>query len=248
MPERAGPHVALLSTTPVKSLGLQHPQAIELGPLGVREDRRFLLVDEQGRLVNGARHGTLVRARAAFDGNLLRIELPDGEQVSGEIELRTPVAVDWQVGFSVAGHIAAGPFAAALSEFAGFPVQMVCVDEPRAGWSWHPASLIGSASIAALPAAARDGRRFRMLVEIGGAEPFEEDGWIGRSVQVGDAVVAVRAACVRCVTTNRDPADGITDFNTMRALFKQRGRVELGIYADVVRPGAVRVGDRVQPL
>jgi len=248
MPERAGRYVSLLSMTPVKSFAVQHPDAIELGPRGVAEDRRFLLVDGQGRLVNGARHGTLVRARATFDGELLQIELPGGGHVSGAIELGAPVAVDWQVGCSVAGRIAAGPFAAALSEFAGFPVQLVCVDEVRAGWSWHPASLIGSASIAALPDAARDARRFRMLVEIGGAEPFEEDTWIGRSVRLGEAVVAVRAACVRCVATNRGPGDGITDFNTMRALFKQRGRVELGIYADVEQAGIVRVGDRVQPL
>jgi len=249
MPEPLrGAYVERLSVAPVKSLAMQHPDAIALGPLGVHEDRRFFLVDDQGRLVNGVRHGTLVRARAAFDGAQLRIDLPDGERASGAIELGAPVAVEWQVGFSVRGRIVEGPFAQALSKFAGFAVQLACADEARAAWSWHPASLVGSASIASLRAEGLDPRRFRMLVEIAGAEPFEEDGWIGHSVRVGEAVVAVRAPCKRCVTTNRDPVSGITDSNTMRALFEQRGRVELGIYGDVERPGTVRLGDRVQPL
>jgi len=75
MPEPLrGAYVERLSVAPVKSLAMQHPDAIALGPLGVHEDRRFFLVDDQGRLVNGVRHGTLVRARAAFDGAQLRID------------------------------------------------------------------------------------------------------------------------------------------------------------------------------
>ena len=248
MPERGGAYVERLSLTPVKSLELQHPDAIALGPQGVPEDRRFFLIDERGRLVNGARHGTLVRARAAFDGALLRIDLPDGQGVAAEISLGAPVSVDWEVGFSVDGRIVGGPFANALSAFAGFAVQLVRAEDTRAAWSWHPASLVGSASIAALAVGGRDPRRFRMLIQIAGAEPFEEDGWAGCSVSIGEAVVAVRGPCTRCVTTNRDPATGITDFNTMRALRKQRGRVELGVYGDVEAAGTVRVGDRVQPL
>ena len=248
MAEGGGAYVERLSLTPVKSLELQHPDAIALGPQGVPEDRRFFLIDEHGRLVNGARHGTLVRARAAFDGAVLRIDLPDGEHVADEIRLGARVSVDWDVGFSVGGRIVGGPFAEALSAFAGFAVKLVCADEARAAWSWHPASLVGSASIAALEAGGRDPRRFRMLVEVAGAEPFEEDGWAGRSVRIGEAVVAVRGACTRCVTTNRDPATGITDFNTMRALRRQRGRVELGVYGDVEAAGTVRVGDPVAPL
>jgi hypothetical protein len=37
-----------------------------------------------------------------------------------------------------------------------------------------------------------DGRRFRMLFEIDGVGPHEEDSWIGHEVQIGHAVVADR--------------------------------------------------------
>jgi uncharacterized protein YcbX len=44
------PHVVRISIAPVKSLGLVHPDEIELGPHGVVGNRRFWLVDEDGRL------------------------------------------------------------------------------------------------------------------------------------------------------------------------------------------------------
>ena len=54
--------VARLSIAPVRALGLQHPQSIELVDGGVLEDRRFYLVDEHGRLVDRLLAGELVRS------------------------------------------------------------------------------------------------------------------------------------------------------------------------------------------
>ena len=47
--------VVRISIAPVKSLGLVHPDEIELEPHGVRGNRRFWLVDADGRLFNGKR-------------------------------------------------------------------------------------------------------------------------------------------------------------------------------------------------
>ena len=242
------PEVVRLSTTPVKSLALHHPEELWIGPRGVEHDRRVLLVDERARLVNGLRYPALVRARASFDGAVLRVRPPEGPEVAGPIELGEPVAVDWEVGYEIAGREVRGPFAGALSGLVGFPLRLLRADDERAAWSHYPVSLAGSASIDALRPGGLDPRRFRMLVEVAGTEPFAEDGWAGRRMRIGAAIVAVRAACRRCVTTNRDPATGVTDFNSMRALAALRGRVELGVYAAVERPGLVRVGDPVQPL
>ena len=57
-------HVSRINVTPVKSLRLHHPDAVELGRDGAREDRRFLLVDDGHRLYNGKRDTALVRASA----------------------------------------------------------------------------------------------------------------------------------------------------------------------------------------
>ena len=47
------PTVAALQTTPVKGLRVVARDAIELTAAGVADDRRFYLVDERGRMVNG---------------------------------------------------------------------------------------------------------------------------------------------------------------------------------------------------
>ena len=96
--------------------------------------------------------------------------------------------------------------------------------------------------------AALDGRRFRMLVHLAGCEPHEEDGWDGRLLSLGEAVVRVGGPVPRCATTTRDPETGERDFDTLRAIkayrgLRERKHIDFGVYADVVEPGRVRVGD-----
>jgi uncharacterized protein YcbX len=58
----------------------------------------------------------------------------------------------------------------------------------------------------------------------------------------------------RCIVTTRDPASGLKDFDTLkriaefRPLMTDPRGVPFGMYAEVVRPGLVRVGDDVGPL
>ena len=56
--------VSRLSFTPVRSLGLSHPESIELTEMGLVQDRRFYLVDERGRLVDRLIDAQLVQVRA----------------------------------------------------------------------------------------------------------------------------------------------------------------------------------------
>jgi uncharacterized protein YcbX len=43
------PTVARISTTPIRCFALAHPERVTLGPRGVAENRRFVLVDGDGR-------------------------------------------------------------------------------------------------------------------------------------------------------------------------------------------------------
>jgi uncharacterized protein len=97
-----------------------------------------------------------------------------------------------------------------------------------------------------------DGRRFRMLLEIDGCGPHEEDEWIGRAVRIGDAVVAIGGQVDRCAATTRNPDTGTADLDTLRAIKGYRGRrdgkyLDFGVYGRVLEPGEVRVGDQVEP-
>ena len=92
-----------------------------------------------------------------------------------------------------------------------------------------------------------------MLVEVSGCEPHEEDSWIGRSVHLGDAVIRVERPVARCRITTLHPDLGHKDFDTLKTLVAYRGvdhedGVNFGVYAGVVEPGTVRVGDPVEPI
>src|SRR5204863_6794162 len=89
-----------------------------------------------------------------------------------------------------------GPWEDAISDLAGEPLTLLWSDggavdrgAERGGWASiiSRASLDGLGTMAGAPAP--DGRQFRMLFEIDGVAENEEDEWIGRQVQVGDAVV-----------------------------------------------------------
>jgi uncharacterized protein YcbX len=99
-----------------------------------------------------------------------------------------------------------------------------------------------------------DGRRFRMLVEVDGVGPHEEDTWMNRRVRVGAALVAVRGHIGRCLVTSRDPDSGEITLPTLDLLGNYRREIDsteplpFGIHAEVLEPGPVRVGDLVAVL
>ena len=101
------------------------------------------------------------------------------------------------------------------------------------------------ASLAAL--AIPDARRFRMTIAVDGAQAWEEHGWTGREIAVGDAVLRGADPVGRCVVTTRDPETGSTDAPTLKALAALRGKddVTFGIWCEVAVPGHVRLGDAV---
>jgi len=254
--------VSWITYAPVKGLGLVHVDEIELEVSGVRGNRRFHLIGEDGRLVNGKFAGQLVQIRpdADPDGRSLALMLPDGSTVAGEVETGEAVVTEFY-GRPVGGHLVVGEFAEAISSFAGRPLRLVRVDEAGAGNDRGAGGSVSVVSQGALDLLAReagvqevDGRRFRMLFGIDGVEAHAEDAWVGRRVAVGEAVVTVRGLVGRCAVTTQNPETGVKDLDTLRTIRGYRPEVEgeeplpIGVWGGVERPGRVRVGDRVAAL
>jgi uncharacterized protein YcbX len=85
-----------------------------------------------------------------------------------------------------------------------------------------------------------------MLIELDGVEAYEEDGWRGRRLRLGDAVLRLGRRMPRCVMTNLAPDTGESDFDTLKVLAQHRkvgAELLLGVYGDVERPGRIEVGD-----
>jgi uncharacterized protein YcbX len=254
--------VARLSIAPVKGLALLHPDEILLERHGVTENRRFHLIEPDGRRFGAKECGRLVRVRADYDAAAERLALrfPDGTAVEDEVRaLGEQVETDFY-GRLVPGRVVDGPWAAALSAYVGRRVLLVRPDDAGAAVDRGPGpvTLVSEASVGELGRrigdGAVDGRRFRMLVEVAGCAPHGEDAWVGAFVRVGGATVRVLDTVGRCVVTTRSPETGARDLDTLGAILAYRGRsastggVDFGVWGDVAEPGRVRVGDPVQPL
>ncbi len=93
-----------------------------------------------------------------------------------------------------------------------------------------------------------DSERWRANIWIDGPDPWAEHGWIGRQVQIGTAIVTVRAPVKRCAHTAANPHSGQRDMDPPALLHGFYGHSDFGVYAEVVQSGMVRVGDVAKVL
>jgi uncharacterized protein len=262
-------NVAALQTTPVKGTMLHHPDAIDIGPNGVETNRRFYLIDGRGLMFNGKRNGRLARLHTDYDYELgrLTVRFPDGSSVTDRVVVSGEQIETSFYGRPVLGHTVDGPFSEAMTGYVGKPVRLLASDVAGDAIDVHPVTIVSSASIAEVASrvrsAAIERRRFRMLVEVDGCAAHAEDGWIGREVAIGSAVVRPVGPVPRCVVTTHDPDTGRRDVDMLRTILRYRGarvgddldtpvdhlpdggKVVFGVYATVIVPGRVDTGDEV---
>jgi uncharacterized protein YcbX len=250
--------VRALAVTPVKGTRLRDVDSVALDRSGVRENRRFFLIDDRDRMVNGKHVGELTTVVADYSDpdRRLRLAFPDGRVLEDDVRHDGAVSARFYSGV-LEGRLVSGEWSEALSAHAGQSLRLVeagdegAVDRGAAG----AASLISRASIRRLAEVADeddvDVRRFRMLIEVDDVDAHEEDGWVGRTVRVGEALIGFDGHVGRCLITSRDPDTGTIDLPTLEILREYRGEMEtteplpFGIYGRVLEPGTIRVGDLV---
>jgi uncharacterized protein len=237
---------------------------VDVGPAGIIGDRHFAVIDPNDRLVNGKRIGPLATIVPGVlqDPERLKLVFPDGRLVHGDIELGAAVTANFH-GTPRGVHEVAGPFSEALSGWAGHPLRLVRLDDDGGGIDRAPEggsfSIISRGSLSALAAAAGqdqplDPRRFRMSVVVDGVEPYAEDGWLGRRVRLGEAVVTPTGNVGRCAITTQDPDTGRRSLDTLELIATTRGHLPttealpFGVFGSVLTPGRIRLGDEVRVL
>ncbi|MFL6180862.1 MAG: MOSC domain-containing protein [Actinomycetes bacterium] len=258
--DTGAPHVTVLSTTPVKGFGLHHPDAVTLDVNGAVGDRDFFLIDNERRLFSITRTGVFASWVATFDAatDVLTLTHPDGTVLEDKTATGEEVVGHFDEGRDVRGFLVDGSWTRWLSELAGRPVSLVRAADAGYAFDVHPVTVVSDASVADLgkqaPTSSIDARRFRMLMEITGVGPYEEDSWDSRTVRVGTALLRMRGPVPRCNATTRDPDSGERNLKTLALITERRGMLpnaegeglNLGVYADVVEPGIVSVGDELR--
>ena len=251
--------VAGFNLTPVKSTALHRPDRIDLRSAGTVGDRRFLCIRGDGTRVSGISKAALIPIVAHHDAAAHRLSLafPDGAVAAGDDRPRGPVITVRLFDREITVREIDPVLTTALRErVADDTLTIARVEEPEYAGGAHRASIVGLASIADVGSriVADDGldpRRFRMLIEVDGLAPYEEDSWQSHRVRIGEAIVHVGTRMSRCIMTTLDPDTGFQDAPVLQVLSTYRiehGKPILGVSGDVERGAEVAVGDRVELL
>ncbi len=251
------PVVAGFNITPVKSTALQQPDAIDLRAEGTVGDRRFICARSTGERVTGISKASLMPIRSRWDAVADRLELALGDarveaSARGNGERIDVHLFDRAV---PARHVDDALDAFVRGAARDDTLSLWRIDEPEYAGGAHRVSVVSRASVADVGGhtgdEALDPRRFRMLIEIDGVGPFEEDAWQGKRVQFGEAIVRMSDRMPRCVVTTLDPDSGVQNAPVLKALAEYRKvgtDLLLGVYGDVEQPGVIRIGDPVEVL
>jgi len=87
--------------------------------------------------------------------------------------------------------------------------------------------------------------RFRANVYFDGLPAWEEQSWMERKITVGNAKLRVISPITRCAATEVNPATAERDVSVVTELMRHFAHNIMGIYAEVIAPGEIAVGDTV---
>ena len=224
----------------MRHLALDHVDLDELGAVG---DRAFCLVDvARRRVLRTVQHPSLMAivAQAYDDG--LALTLPTGEQVDGPASPSGETITCDYWGRPVELALVDGPHAELISRHLGKDVRLARAPRTAVVFG-DPITVVTTASLRELDVEAA---RFRATLVLDTDEPWVEDTWLGREIDLGGATVRIGGPVPRCAVIDHHPETGEKDARILRALVRQRptnraGEPMFGVYATVTRPGRVSV-------
>jgi uncharacterized protein YcbX len=210
-------HVAELWRYPVKSMAGEALEEAWIGIDGIPGDRALYVVDGRDEIVSARTRPRLLGHRATIDA--------DGDvRVDGR---------PWQ----------SADVADAVRAAAGPDARLVRATGPER-FDILPLLV---ATDGAIQAFARDARRLRPNLVIGGVDGLAERGWEWSMLAAGEAIIALADLRGRCIMTTWHPDTLEQDVDVLRDLNARfEGRFALNAWAG--RPGPVAVGDVVAPV
>ncbi len=262
--------LASLHIYPIKSCAQLTLDSAVVEKRGLAHDRRWMIVDQNGRFITGR--------------ELPRLTLLQAEPGAAGLTLRAPQMTPLQVAFPpanaprlsvavwkniVAAQLADDAANVWLSAFLALPCRLVFMDEGcvRAVEIEHAhagdeVSFADAYPLLLISQAALDGLNTRLVRPVGmwqfrpnlvvaGCAAHAEDRWL--RIRIGEIEFDVVKSCTRCVFTTVDPARGqlSPDGEPLRTLIGYRrtpAGVTFGQNLIARGQGAIRAGDAIKVL
>ena len=257
---------------PVKSMAGVALTSALVEQRGLQHDRRFMLVNQGRKFVNGREFPQLLQIRGScqLEGDGLLIEGPSSEPLTIEFDSE-PLVIQTTVWRSTVNALTVSPIADEwFSTYLGMACKLVFMGDesrrsvdPDYGAPDDEVSFAEAFPILVVSQAALDElndrlddplsmHRFRPNLVIAGCSAHAEDAW--RRIRVGEVELVLVKRCDRCSITTFDPrtAERHAQSEPLRTLASYRqgedGRVYFWTNAIPRRTGYVRAGDAVTVL
>ena len=250
---------------PIKSCGGIDVASAVLEPPGLRHDRRWMVVDGDGRFLTQRDVPRMALIHPALNDDHLVVHAPGMPALCVPLIVSTPHHVAVRVWSDTVIAASVGDEAAEwFSTFLGVKCSLVTMTERSVRHipSKHasdgdmvsfadafPLVLISEESLSDLNGRLDvpvPMRRFRPNLVVRGCRPFAEDRW--RRIRIGAVVLRVVKPCARCVITTVDTATGERGKEPLRTLatFRSGGNeVFFGQNLLHTTAGTLRVGEEV---
>lgn len=260
--------VSALHVYPIKSCRGLDLKAVRFDRIGPVYDRRFMLVDEQGKLLTQRELPKLALVEPRLGPTSLQVSAPRMPPLKVAMSKRDPKLIEVQVWKHTGPAEDVGGNAAAwFSEFLERECRLVRLAEnaprlidPRyapeptqvAFSDGFPVLLLSEASLEDLNGRLQQKlpmNRFRPNLVVRGCEAFAEDGW--KRIRAGEITLDVVKPCDRCTITTVDQITakaGAEPLATLATYRKRENGVLFGQNCLHHGLGGIRVGDEVEVL
>lgn len=238
-----------------------------ISQLGIEGDRRYLLIDQDGKFITARKDPKLLSIRLACSDALIKISVGHQPERCFQTYANSDF-IDSQVWARLirAQHVS-DEIDRYLSEFLGRSVRMVvnsadAIDLADKRYSWgpifsdgYPLLITTVESLEALNLACGgqyEMARFRPNILISGNPAWDEHNW--RFLRIGNLVLRAEKPCERCVLITRDPVTGEKnpEQQPLRSLAQinrtDDGAICFGHNFSVVQAASLAIGDAIELL
>ncbi len=255
-----------INVYPIKSCKGISVTAWDLEPRGLKYDRRWMLVDDEGIFLTQREFPRMTHIAVEINSDRLQVKAPGVGSI--EIPFNLPSAEDVPVVVwdDTVNAVSAGLEAAEwFSDYMGISCELVAMTDRSVRpvnpayaiqndvvsfADGYPLMLISENSLADLNsrlATPITMNRFRPNLVVEGCDAYAEDSW--KEIKIGDVSMHVVKPCARCTIPTVDPETATKGQEPLRTLSTYRlvdNQVLFGQNIIPSHPGTLRVGDQVE--